>query len=448
MEKKKRFKIDDVVEFCKKNNLDSLLKYDGSASPSDIAFKASKQTLEKHADMVTYAGKLCLAPMVRAGELPTRLLALRHGADLVWSPEIIDKKLVQCRRVENDQLQTVDFVAPCNNSKEFKEQVVFRVFPKEEKGKLIFQMGTSNPGLAVEAALKVINDVSGIDVNAGCPKHFSIHSGMGAALLQTPELLCNILTELVQKVGQPHEKPISVKIRVLDDEPATLTLVEKLVKTGISNLTVHCRTTPMRNRESPIRDYLPSIFEICSKNNVSLVMNGGMKNKKEFLSIRKELGLSDSIGGMFAEAAEANPTVFKDEPLQWFEVTKSYLDIARNFDHPYSNVKYMMTRIIPGKEKLHKVFSQTKSMQEIDHIISNWVDPEVGKCELHSIQKYMGELRAQEKLAKQEAGKRKQREQQQKDKLANTNKRKQQQQQQQQENAGADNSPEAKKLKV
>ena len=62
--------------------------------------------------MVTYAGKLCLAPMVRAGELPTRLLALNHGADLVWSPEIIDKKLIQCRRVENDQLQTVDFVSP------------------------------------------------------------------------------------------------------------------------------------------------------------------------------------------------------------------------------------------------------------------------------------------------------------------------------------------------
>jgi len=34
--------------------------------------------------MVDYKGKLVLAPMVRAGELPTRLLALRYGADLVW----------------------------------------------------------------------------------------------------------------------------------------------------------------------------------------------------------------------------------------------------------------------------------------------------------------------------------------------------------------------------
>jgi tRNA-dihydrouridine synthase 2 len=33
---------------------------------------------------VDYRGKVVLAPMVRSGELPSRLLALRYGADLVW----------------------------------------------------------------------------------------------------------------------------------------------------------------------------------------------------------------------------------------------------------------------------------------------------------------------------------------------------------------------------
>ena len=33
---------------------------------------------------VDYRGKVVLAPMVRSGELPTRLLALHYGADLVW----------------------------------------------------------------------------------------------------------------------------------------------------------------------------------------------------------------------------------------------------------------------------------------------------------------------------------------------------------------------------
>jgi tRNA-dihydrouridine synthase 2 len=36
------------------------------------------------ANGVDYRGKVVLAPMVRSGELPSRLLALHYGADLVW----------------------------------------------------------------------------------------------------------------------------------------------------------------------------------------------------------------------------------------------------------------------------------------------------------------------------------------------------------------------------
>ena len=42
----------------------------------------------------SYAARLALAPMVRGCTLPTRLLALRNGADLVWSEELIDYKMV------------------------------------------------------------------------------------------------------------------------------------------------------------------------------------------------------------------------------------------------------------------------------------------------------------------------------------------------------------------
>lgn len=41
-----------------------------------------------------YCNKLILAPMVRMGTLPTRLLALRYGADLVYGEEIVDYKIV------------------------------------------------------------------------------------------------------------------------------------------------------------------------------------------------------------------------------------------------------------------------------------------------------------------------------------------------------------------
>ena len=39
--------------------------------------------------------------MVRVGTLPTRLLALEYGADIVYTEELIDWKLLRCHRRVN-----------------------------------------------------------------------------------------------------------------------------------------------------------------------------------------------------------------------------------------------------------------------------------------------------------------------------------------------------------
>lgn len=49
-------------------------------------------------------------------------------------------------------------------------KVIFRTKPSAEKEKVIFQVGSADPDLAVEAAKLVVDDVAGIDLNAGCPK--------------------------------------------------------------------------------------------------------------------------------------------------------------------------------------------------------------------------------------------------------------------------------------
>lgn len=82
---------------------------------------------------LSYRNKVILAPMVRignyknsssdlkslrtfaqfnlcsdysAGTLPTRLLALKYGAHIVYSEEIIDFKLLRTHRYENGKLGT------------------------------------------------------------------------------------------------------------------------------------------------------------------------------------------------------------------------------------------------------------------------------------------------------------------------------------------------------
>ncbi|KAL4234051.1 tRNA-dihydrouridine(20) synthase [NAD(P)+]-like protein [Mactra antiquata] len=79
-----------------------------------------------------YRNKVILAPMVRIGTLPTRLLALKYGADIVYSEEIIDHKILSAERIENTVLGTIDYVLSDST-------LVFRTHP-EEKGKVVFQM--------------------------------------------------------------------------------------------------------------------------------------------------------------------------------------------------------------------------------------------------------------------------------------------------------------------
>lgn len=104
--------------------------------------------------------------------------------------------------ISTDILGTVDYVNEANG------YCTFRTSPKE-KDRLIFQIGTSNANRAVALAKMVQNDVSGIDVNMGCPKPYSTSYGMGARLLVNPDNAKNILTNLVKNISLP----ITCKIR-------------------------------------------------------------------------------------------------------------------------------------------------------------------------------------------------------------------------------------------
>lgn len=344
-----------------------------------LATRATSSMTRSSRTTVEYGGKLALAPMVRSGEIPTRVMALRYGADLVWGPEIVDKKLVRSQRTVNEQLGTVDFV-------DANRKLVFRTQRAVEQGRLIFQLGSADPELAVAAAKVVAADVDGIDLNCGCPKPFSTHLGMGAALLRTPDLLETILQRLVSEVGRVYDVPISAKIRLLDahDPQPTLQLVDRLCKTGIANLTVHCRTPSMRNRDGPVRDFLPDIIQTAHANNVSLIINGAVRSRKEFGILQQKYGTS--VGAMIAESAESNPTVFSDLPLPWNKVVPEFIKIADELDNYPGNTKYIMLNQVPGKSKLYSKFCQVKTHQELLEIAET-IGDEGNKILLKYLQK-------------------------------------------------------------
>ncbi|KAK1304539.1 hypothetical protein QJS10_CPB11g00858 [Acorus calamus] len=130
-----------------------------------------------------YENKLVLAPMVRVGALPFRMLAAEYGADITYGEEIIDHKMLKCERVVNGDLFVFSYqskIPDCIRcfflslgiielflceileylgTTDFVEKgtggVVFRTCP-EERDRVVFQMGTSCAVRALATAQLVL----------------------------------------------------------------------------------------------------------------------------------------------------------------------------------------------------------------------------------------------------------------------------------------------------
>jgi tRNA-dihydrouridine synthase 2 len=135
---------------------------------------------------------------------------------------------------------------------------------------------------------------------------------MGAALLTNPDLLCSILTAL--RKALPADVPISAKIRLLPGQNDTLALVKRIVETGISALTIHCRTRDMRPRESALVERLKEIvtFVEVLGLGVTVIENGDCTGRPDFERIKT---LTGAHSVMVATAAESNLSCFASAPV-------------------------------------------------------------------------------------------------------------------------------------
>ncbi|KAF6077325.1 dihydrouridine synthase 2 [Phyllostomus discolor] len=301
-----------------------------------------------------YHNKLILAPMVRVGTLPMRLLALDYGADIVYCEELIDLKMLQCKRVVNEVLSTVDFVAP-------DDRVVFRTC-RREQSRLVFQMGTSDAERALAVARLVEDDVAGIDVNMGCPKDYSTKGGMGAALLSDPDKIEKILSTLVKGT----RRPVTCKIRILPSLEDTLSLVKRIESTGIAAIAVHGRKREERPQHPVSCETIKAIAETLS---IPVIANGGSHDHiKDHLDIEDFRRATAASSVMVARAAMWNPSIFLKEGLRPLEeVMQKYIRYAVQYDNHYTNTKYCLCQML--REQLEspqgKLLHAAQSSREI-----------------------------------------------------------------------------------
>lgn len=300
-----------------------------------------------------YRGEL-LAPMVRASTTPLRTLAIKYGANAVYTEELIDRSITGTIRIENDQLGTIDYVRDISNAsqktirKYQKEQpgggppLLLRIDPKKECNKLICQIGSGESVLALPAALHVQKDVYGIDLNMGCPKKFSVSGGMGSALLDDVDRACSILRTWKDHIPN---KPISAKIRLLSNHTTigkkkyhhhnnnqnnsssssststtattpvsiskTLDFIRGIVERGgIHALAIHGRTV---GHDSTISANWDALEEIVIQTkmkypNLSILINGDFYTRSEFMKFQNKTKCN---GILLGRPALYNTSIFQ-----------------------------------------------------------------------------------------------------------------------------------------
>ncbi|VDC04257.1 unnamed protein product [Peniophora sp. CBMAI 1063] len=327
-----------------------------SASPLPEAREAKRRKIASSLTPEDYKNGVVLAPMVRSSALPTRLMSLKYGAKLVWGPEIVDRAILHAKRVVNPDTGTISYMGQ-------QSKAMFTCHPLE-KPYFIFQIGSANPDLAVQAAKVVMEDVAGVELNCGCPKPFSTSGGMGAALLSTPDLLCSILSALRREL--PEHISVSAKIRLLSTQEETKALVARILDTGVNCLTIHCRTRSMRKTEPARIERMREIVEYIRSlgKDVAVLQNGDCVGYEDARKLRTITG-ADSC--MIATAAESNPSVFSPTPLADLEQTliPSYLRLSKYLDNHWASTKFSVQQF----KGTHKVTTKASSRQVREAII-------------------------------------------------------------------------------
>ncbi len=246
--------------------------------------------------MIDFNDKIILAPMAGICDLPFRLLCKEQGCDIVYTEMISAKGMYYNNKNTEPLLMTDDREKPVG-----------------------VQIFGSEPRLMAEQAKRIEDrGFEFIDVNMGCPVPKIVNNGEGSALMKTPELIGDIVNELVNVCSLP----ITIKMRAgFNEENKNAVEVAKIAeKAGVTAIAVHGRT---REQYYHGKADWNIIKEVKNAVKVRVIGNGDVASAEDYLRIKEETGC-DSV--MIGRAAKGNPWIFAD--------IKEYLKSGKHLEKP------------------------------------------------------------------------------------------------------------------
>ena len=189
------------------------------------------------------------------------------------------------------------------------------LYYKDKKTELIIDTSGETPPIAIQIFFffsKIMGNVAKlvsekcdiIDINMGCPAPKIVKNGDGSKLLLNPDLVENIVEEVVKNA----KVPVTVKIRTGWDEKSIMVeeIAKRIQNGGASAITVHGRTK-QQNYSGDVNVEL--ISKVKQTVNIPVIGNGDItsaKDAKEMLEKTKVDGI------MIGRGSLGNPWIFRE----------------------------------------------------------------------------------------------------------------------------------------
>ena len=168
------------------------------------------------------------------------------------------------------------------------------------------QIFGSKPEEMATSAIKIedLGRFDMIDINCGCPAQNIVSKGAGAALMNNPKLIGDI----VHAVSSAVSIPVTIKTRIgispLKDN--VLELARAAEDGGAAAITIHTRYATDKHKGPANWEVLRKIKSLIS---IPIIGNGGINNAEDAVEMLKRTGVD---GLMIGRAAIGNPWIFKN----------------------------------------------------------------------------------------------------------------------------------------
>ncbi|MFV0489794.1 MAG: tRNA dihydrouridine(16) synthase DusC [Vibrio fluvialis] len=217
----------------------------------------------------------------------------------------------------------------------------------------------------------------GVDLNFGCPAKMVNQSKGGAALLQHPELIYQVIKACRDAV--PSDIPVTAKIRLGWENPDDcFEIVDAVQQAGADELTVHARTKAGGYKASEIKwNY---IDQIRQKTTVPLIANGEIWNYADGQACIETTGVDSLMvcRGALNVPNLGNIVKHNHSAMPWHEVVDLLLEYSeyevRGDKGKYypNRVKQWFSYLRQSYPQAADLFREIRTMTEVDPIVSHF----------------------------------------------------------------------------